>query len=413
MVRSRRILAVHRYYWPDTPPYASMLRAIVMRWVQDGHYVKVLSSLPSYKGGIQGAGVPQFEKVDGVEIKRLNLRYEKASAYRRIWNAIVFCLAIIREAVLRENYDLIMVSTSPPILAGLTCRIAAQLTGAKLVYHCMDIHPEIGRISGHFKRDIFYKPLLFMDRLTCKFAQVIVVLSEDMADSLVRSRDVQRDKIVVINNFSLPIFPAAGGQVSYPADLDVSEGVFRVLFAGNIGQFQGLDAVIDAMQYLPKEENIEVIFLGDGSAVNTLKSRARQQNVHQIRFVSHQPVEVARRAIAEADVGLISLEPGIYRYAYPSKTMTYLEEGCPLLVCVEAESELASFVRRERVGIAVDPRNLKDLADAIQELARSPVLCTEMSERARFVAAKEFSPDAVLPQWSRLVEQCFINSTAS
>ena len=42
-------LAVHRYYWPDTPPYASMLRTIAAEWTGAGHPVDVLTSQPSYK----------------------------------------------------------------------------------------------------------------------------------------------------------------------------------------------------------------------------------------------------------------------------------------------------------------------------------------------------------------------------
>ena len=40
--RDVRVLAVHRYYWPDTPPYASLLREIVQRWSKAGHDVEVL-----------------------------------------------------------------------------------------------------------------------------------------------------------------------------------------------------------------------------------------------------------------------------------------------------------------------------------------------------------------------------------
>ena len=44
-----RLLLVHRYFWPDTPPYAVMLRAIAAHWAAAGHRVEVLAGQPSYK----------------------------------------------------------------------------------------------------------------------------------------------------------------------------------------------------------------------------------------------------------------------------------------------------------------------------------------------------------------------------
>ena len=46
------VLAIHRYYWPDSPPYAAMLQEIVKRWSQEGHDVDVLTSQPSYKKNV-------------------------------------------------------------------------------------------------------------------------------------------------------------------------------------------------------------------------------------------------------------------------------------------------------------------------------------------------------------------------
>ena len=46
-----RIVAIHRYYWPDRAPYASILRRIVNRWTEEGHEVTVLSAQPTYGAG--------------------------------------------------------------------------------------------------------------------------------------------------------------------------------------------------------------------------------------------------------------------------------------------------------------------------------------------------------------------------
>ena len=96
-----KVLAIHRFYSPDTPPYASILRAIVYQWVKDGHEVNVLSSQPSYKAGIQNIKQASREIVDGAEVIRLNLPSELGKPLVRIISAIRLGLGIFWEAFFR------------------------------------------------------------------------------------------------------------------------------------------------------------------------------------------------------------------------------------------------------------------------------------------------------------------------
>ena len=105
-----KVLAIHRFYWPDTPPYASMLRTIVHQWVSDGHEVDVLSSQPSYKAGIDNQKQPAKEVVDGAQVVRLNLPSEAGKPLVRILNALRLGAGVFWQAVVRKQYDVIMVS---------------------------------------------------------------------------------------------------------------------------------------------------------------------------------------------------------------------------------------------------------------------------------------------------------------
>jgi glycosyltransferase involved in cell wall biosynthesis len=121
-------------------------------------------------------------------------------------------------------------------------------------------------------------------------------------------------------------------------------------------------------------------------------------------------VATARKIIAGADLGIVSLTHDVYRYAYPSKTMTYLDEGCPLLVSVEADSELAQFVDREQIGLCVSPGDPDSIASAIVEAADNPQLLSTFKSNARIVADKMFSHAVMMDKWSDLVESTVTRS---
>lgn len=397
--RGLKILAIHRFYWPDTPPYASMLRAIVHRWVNDGHQVDVLSSQPSYKAGLDNEKQPAKEVVDGATVYRMTLPSEAGRPLIRMLNALRLGLGIFIRAVLLRRYDVIMVSTSPPVLAGWFTALAARLSGARFVYHCMDVHPEIGRISGEFRNPVVYRQLARMDAWTCRQANPVVVLSQDMADSLDRrSESGAVPQTAVINNFSLPSESEAVGDLPFPWPNEP----FVLLFAGNIGRFQGLDVLMNAMAQLRERSDIRLLMMGEGTEKAALEKQAAESGA-RVSFVGHHSVSVAKAAMKKAGAGFVSLVPELYRYAYPSKTMTYLEQGCPVLVAVEPESRLAADIVENSAGLAVQGGDADELAQAIARLADDDKQLQKMKENAAGLAEQAFSPEVVLARWASLV----------
>ena len=394
-----KVLAIHRFYWPDTPPYASMLRTIVRRWVDDGHDVDVLSSQPSYKSGVGNERQPSAEVVDGAQVVRLDLPPETGKPLVRILNAFRLGAGVFWQGVVRKRYDVIMVSTSPPVLAGWFTAIVAKLTGARFIYHCMDIHPEIGRISGEFSNPTVYSVLSRLDRWTCSQAKPVVVLSEDMASTLAERRPAPPPKTQVINNFSLPSEASALTELPFvwPGEC------FVLLFAGNIGRFQGLDVLLEAMASLRERNDIRLLMMGEGTERQRLTEKAKETGAN-VSFVGHQSVEVAKAAMAKAGAGFVSLVPGLYRYAYPSKTMTYLEQGCPVLVAVETDSRLARDVVESGAGMAVPSDDAIELANAISSLADEPERLGAMKKNATGFSERAFATDVVLAKWSSLLQ---------
>lgn len=397
-----RVLLIHRYFWPDTPPYASMLLAIAKQLVADGHEVEVLTSQPSYKSISSETSEQSIELIDGVKVKRINLLKENnRSVIFKLFNMIYFPLRILTFILLNRNIDSVMSSTAPPVVTGFSSALGAKLIKAKFIYHCMDIHPEIGRISGEFKNPLVFKILLRLDRWSCKNAESVIVLSEDMAQSLINRSHIKSNNIRIINNFSLSD-ELQVHEVILEKQFVKKKGYFRILFAGNIGRFQMLESFIDAMDLLDDLSNIELVFLGEGAALASLKKRAKNKLGKSIKFFPHQNISTARKIMSEADLGIVSLLPDIYRYALPSKTMTYLAEGCPLLVTVEAESELVKFVTNNNIGATGLPGNPKSIATAIRRMVENIDFAQERSKRCVQIAEEQFSESIIIKQWSEL-----------
>ncbi|MDX2506867.1 MAG: glycosyltransferase family 4 protein [Gammaproteobacteria bacterium] len=375
-----------------------MLRSIGKKLADEGHEVVVLSSQPSYKSDASLNQQPAVENVDGMTVHRVVLFRELGRhVIFRLMNMVYFPLRILLFSLTKKKFDIIMASTAPPVVVGFSAALGARMTGAVFFYHCMDIHPEIGRISGEFKNPVVFSLLRRLDSVSCRIAKWVIVLSEDMKQSLLVRPGYDQDNIQVINNFSMPHY---GDVIDVDPELLKQSDRFRIIFAGNIGRFQGLEAFVDSMERLTHGSMIELVFVGEGSALSALKKRAN--GAANVKFLPHQSVNVARRMIADADLGIVSLSRYIYQYAYPSKTMTYLEEGCPLLVSVEHDSELANFVESSNVGVWVMPEQPQSIADAIESIYLDQQRHKQMKATAKQISREMFSEYSVIENWSKL-----------
>ena len=65
-----RILIIYRHFWPDSPPYASLLRSIAGRLVRDGHQVEIWTEQPGYKSADTRKRAPRREQLDGIRVER-------------------------------------------------------------------------------------------------------------------------------------------------------------------------------------------------------------------------------------------------------------------------------------------------------------------------------------------------------
>ncbi|MFN8083600.1 MAG: glycosyltransferase family 4 protein [Dermatophilaceae bacterium] len=402
-----RLVLIHQYFWPDPPPYASMLRAIAADLGRRGHDVRVLAGragASTTTGAPTAASrAPRRVVVDGVSVERLP--QVSGRGLRQAVNLVVFPAVVAARVLTGRRADVVMCSTAPQVTLGAFVSLAARARRSRFVYHCMDLHPEIGRLSGEFANPITYRLLARIDAATMRRASAVVVLSEDMARSVASRDPALSDKVVVLNNFALPQF---GDTVEAPLPAP-EPGVLRVVFTGNLGRFQGLEDLVAAVRTLPDAVRVELVFMGDGVVGPELERAGAELADGPVRIVlvPRGPVALARALMRTAHVGVVSLVLGVVAYAYPSKVATYAEEGLPILAVVEPGSELARTVEDRGLGWTAAPGDIVGIAAALvsayENLVSDPSFAA-VRDRVRRYATAEFAQDRALPRWAALVD---------
>ena len=381
--RRLRVVFVQRHYLPDVPTYCELSHGIASM-LAETHDVSVITAAPSYQDLFDGPEPPKAEEIDGVSVTRLEL-------LSSVPPMIAFATAAGRELrKRRDEIDLAVVVSEPPVLLPFVVTAAAG-SSFKTIQLLQDIHPEAGEQGGAITNGAVLRTLRGLDAWTAKRADCTVVLSDDMAQTYGTTRPVK--DLEVINNYRL------GSPSEPPPNGMISEDTFNVTFAGNVGKFQNVDVLVDAAALLLREPDYnEVVFhiVGSGSELERLTRRVTTENLTNLLVHGRLSRAKAQGFMERSDVGIITLEPRIHRYSYPSKTMAYLDAGCELLAIVEAESSLADDIEQGLLGSVASP-NGDSVAAAVRksfDRRASPPADTDMFDRT-----------GTFEKWRNLVER--------
>jgi len=109
--------------------------------------------------------------------------------------------------------------------------------------------------------------------------------------------------------------------------------------------------------------------------------------------------------LASADVLVAVLEPDAGAFSVPSKVLTYLCAGRPVLAALPSDNLAARVVARSGAGIVVPPRDPRALVAAAEELLGDPGRRAELGGAARSYAETAFDLDGIADRFEEVLER--------
>ncbi len=387
--------------WFDPEPGASRGLPLA-RWLADhGHDVQVLTGVPNYPGGHVYPGYRmrlwQREVMDGVPVLRVALYpSHDTSALGRVTNYTTFSLSAATLGTALVGPGDVAYVYHPPATVGLPAMMLKTLRGMPFVYHIADMWPESvvesGMLDSAAVRRIVRGLLSVWCRAVYRQASAITVLSPGFKRLLVE-RGVPGDKIHVIYNWTdEAMFRPVPRDEALARELGLA-GRFNIVYAGNLGPLQGLDAVIRAAARVRAVRWIQIVIVGVGQQEHELRALAQSLGADNVLFVGRRPYQEMPRICALADVHLVHLRDlPFFRATIPSKTQVALACARPVLMAVNGDA--ADIIRKAEAGMTCPPEDEARLADAMVALAETASDELEaMGQRGRTFYLDEMSLD--------------------
>jgi colanic acid biosynthesis glycosyl transferase WcaI len=171
---------------------------------------------------------------------------------------------------------------------------------------------------------------------------------------------------------------------------------FLVTHSGNIGVKQGLDVIVDAAALSHEDESMLFLCVGNGADCERIKRRAAELNLDNVRFLPVLDKEDFRGLMAASGICLVTQQHSVSEIAFPSKIVTYLAAGRPVVASVNPGCEVAQLIRDSGAGKVVAAENPAALLDAICTLRHEDL--GKVGENGRKYACARWSSARVLDE---------------
>lgn len=406
-----RILVLGINYWPDQTGIAPFTTGRCEYLAGRGHQVTVCTGFPYYPEwripDRYRRRVTTREERNGATILRSYLYVpQRVTSAKRILHEGSFIASSLVRAVGQRKPNLLFV-VSPPLGLSVSAIMLSRIWRIPYVFHVADLQPDAAVDLGMLKAGKVVRLLYALERLAYRKAAVVSTLTPAMRERIV-SKGLAPDKVVLFSDWteaSLFDIPLQRGGEEFRRSFGL-ESCFLVLHAGNMGVKQGLDVVLGAAQRSRSVGDLTYLLVGDGAARATLDARAEAMKLPNVRFLPLQSRKVFEDMLAAADITLITQQKAVADIVFPSKTITLLAAGRPIIASLSQGSEVARVVDDANAGLVVAPEDPDALFDAVMMLRKDEQTRVAMGENGRRYARAHWDAHRILPYLeARLLSQ--------
>ena len=316
-----------------------------------------------------------------------------------------FCELAYMHHLLWDKYDVAFIDSTPPI-QGLKLPLVKLFRKCPVVYNCQDLFPDSLSGTGLAKKGgLLWKIGSWVSNVTFNNSDKIICISEDIKRTLVEEKGVPEEKIEVVYNWvdENAVVPVAKEDNPLFEEFGISREKFHVVYAGNLGNAQNIDVIVDAAKELNGRKDVEFLIIGTGGLKDQFVEKVKNYGIDNVKFFPLQPMERVSQVYGLGDVCVISCKPGLGGAAMPSKMLSIMSAGRAVVASFD-KGELTYILEQNKCGLYAPASDVKAFASLIEQMADNREECQKMGENARQLILKKFTRDFGTSEYVRIIK---------
>jgi colanic acid biosynthesis glycosyl transferase WcaI len=399
-----RILIYGLNFFPELTGIGKYTGELAERLAQQGHAVYVVTAPPYYPAWKVAAPyqswVYRHQRMGHLSVLRCPLWVpRRPSGLKRILHLASFALSsfpiVLAQAVRRR--PAIVWTVEPALFCAPAAVLAARLCNARTWLHIQDFEADAAFDLGLVKSRRMQRWVAGVERwLTGRF-DCVSTLSDKMVERLL-TKGISAPQIFLLPNW---VDTAVVSPLDRPSilrsELAIGAQEIVALYAGNMGEKQGLEIVLEAARTLEAEPALRFVMCGQGAAYGRLRKLG--EGLKNVLWIPLQPAERLNELLNLADLHLLPQRADAADLVMPSKLTGIFASARPVVATATEGTEVWQVVQGR--GLTVEPGNGGAFAAAICSLAKDPARRQALGAAARVYAVEHLDKETVLNRFER------------
>lgn len=265
-------------------------------------------------------------------------------------------ISAIKKYFADVRFDLVMYPT-PPVTIVETVRFIKKRDGAKSYLLLKDIFPQnavdIGMMSRSGVKGILYKYFRKKEKQLYAVSDRIGCMSQANVDYVLKHNpEISPDKVEICpNSIEYADKSVTAGERAAMRDkygLPQDKKIF--IYGGNLGKPQGIPFLIECLR--AEKDNPDAYFLvvGDGTEYGKLEAFVNEDKPANMKLMKRLPKEDYDNLVAACDVGMIFLDHRFTIPNFPSRLLSYMQAGLPVLACTDPNTDVGKVITEGGFG---------------------------------------------------------------
>lgn len=248
------------------------------------------------------------------------------------------------------KFDLILYST-PPITLQRAVAYVKKRDHARTYLLLKDIFPQnaldLGMLRKQGIKGMLYRYFRQKEKKLYALSDRIGCMSEANREYVIKHNPEIDPKKVEICPNSIEVQDIALSEIEKAEIRDTYEipmdrAVF--VYGGNLGKPQGIPFLMECLKSEKENDSVYFLIIGDGTEYDALADFCEKEKFSNVRLVQRLPKEEFDKVVAACDVGMIFLDHRFTIPNFPSRLLSYMQAGIPVLACTDPNTDIGKVI---------------------------------------------------------------------
>jgi colanic acid biosynthesis glycosyl transferase WcaI len=170
------------------------------------------------------------------------------------------------------------------------------------------------------------------------------------------------------------------------------------LYSGTLG-LKHDPALLFGLARAGAAAGLQVVVVSEGAGADWLEARRREAKLDNLILLPFQPMQRYEEVLGASDILLAMIGREAAGFSVPSKILSYLAAGRPVVASIAADNDAAATIRAAEAGIVVEPGQDEDFYAAVLSLAADRERRRRLGRNARRYAETSFDVEMKAAQF--------------